>query len=182
MDVSYLLSGLAGGLLVFAAQWLAIRRQTQNEDKKTKWEARREHWKSVCAFRHDRMAPVFEAIDTLSRRWDVDEYFHLVESLGLSSTDSSEHDETPEQAAKRQEQLRETRAEYESKLYRVVSGGISSAGLIGDDNTCAIVRSALYANADPDCRPSNAPSLTDAHEALEKWVYPDVASYLGERP
>lgn len=80
--VGSVVSAMIGGSLVFLGQWFTSRQSSKTEVQKWKQEEQREVRRDIVRFREDRTKPVFEALDRVAHRWDIDSIIELAEAVG----------------------------------------------------------------------------------------------------
>ncbi len=159
-DFGNLISVLVGGLLVFAAQWLASRQSAKTEAQKWKQEELREGRRDIVKFRQERARPIIEALDRATRRWDAESYFELADLVGYEG-------ETVENSDEHKKDLQERRKKYMNQLM----DDISAATTIHDEKVRKLVTQVLWQSTEPEADNKYQERLREAYLQLENWIF-----------
>lgn len=174
--VGSVVSAMIGGSLVFLGQWFTSRQSSKTEVQKWKQEEQREVRRDIVRFREDRAKPVFEALDRVAHRWDIDSIIELAEAVGYEgekvNRDSDEY----------KQRKREQKREYFDKMQK----DISSARVIHDSDIRGAVSQILWQSTDPEAIVrKESPILQDVYLRLENWIFNPQLDYntvqLGNR-
>ena len=174
--VGSVVSAMIGGSLVFLGQWFTSRQSYKTEVQKWKQEEQREVRRDIVRFREDRAKPVFEALDRVAHRWDIDSIIELAEAVGYEgekvNRDSDEY----------KQRKREQKREYFDKMQK----DISSARVIHDSDIRGAVSQILWQSTDPEAIVrKDSPILQDVYLRLENWIFNPQLDYntvqLGNR-
>jgi hypothetical protein len=161
-DIGNLLAVLLGGLLVFAAQWFASRQSAKTEAQRWKEEEHREVRRDIVRFREERTKPVFEALDRVAHRWDIDSVADLAEATGYKG------EKVDIESEEYKQKVKEARQNYFDQMQK----DISSAGVIHEPAIRKAVRHILWQSTNPDAIVQKGdPTLQDTYIALESWIF-----------
>jgi len=168
LDIGNIISVFIGGLLVFAGQWFASRQSAKTEALKWKQEKLREVRRDIVKFREERSKPVFEAIDRVAHRWDVDSIIELADAVGYEG----------EKADNKSEEYKQRRKEQKQKYFDQMKKDISSVSVIHDSDIRKAISRILWQSTDPELIPDkDTPTLQDAYLKLENWIFNPQVDY-----
>lgn len=175
-DFSNIVSVLIGALLVFAGQWFASRQSAKVEVQKWKQEELREVRRDIVKFREERAKPVFEALDRVAHRWDIDSVFNLAEAVGYEG----------EKVNRDSDEYKQRRREQKREYFEQMQKDISSARVIHDSDIRGAVSQILWQSTDPEAIVrKDSPILQDVYLRLENWIFNPQLDYnavqLGNR-
>ena len=167
---------MIGGSLVFLGQWFTSRQSSKTEVQKWKQEEQREVRRDIVRFREDRAKPVFEALDRVAHRWDIDSIIELAEAVGY------EGEKVNRDGNEYIQQKREQKRKYFDQMQK----DISSARVIHDSDIRGAVSQILWQSTDPEAIVrKGSPILQDVYLRLENWIFNPQLDYnavqLGNR-
>lgn len=162
LAIGNMVSVILGGLLVFAAQWFVSRQNAKVEERKWRKEELREIRRDIARFREGRARPVFEALDKVAHRWDIDSIIELADSVGYEG----------EPVDKKSEEYEQRKREQKREYFELMKKDISSASVIHDPDLRNMLMQLMWQSTQPDAMPDEStPTLQDAYLKLEKWIF-----------
>jgi len=168
LDSGNIISVFIGGLLVFAVQWFASRQSARTEALKWKQEKLREVRRDVVRFREERSKRVFEALDRVAHRWDVDSIIELADAVGYEG----------EKVDVESEEYKQRKKEQKQKYLGQMKEDISSANVIHDPDIRKAVSRILWQSTNPELIPDkDTPTLQDTYLKLENWIFNPQIDY-----
>lgn len=168
LDIGNIVSVFIGGLLVFLGHWFASRQSAKVEAQKWKQEKLREVRRDIVRFREERAKPVFEALDRVAHRWDIDSIIELADAVGYEG----------EKVNSNSEEYKERRREQKREYFEQMKKDISSARVIHDPGIRKAVSQVLWQSTDPELiAEESSPSLQDAYLKLENWIFNPQVDY-----